>query len=69
MPDGEGNNFIIEAEGRESDGRDGLWAPQVLNGQALTFFKAKPGMIPVLAIGALEALRGGDRVTFDWVRD
>jgi hypothetical protein len=71
LPDGEGNSWDIIAEGANAEGRNGLWASQVKNGQFLTFSKAKflGAMAPVLRLGDLEHLRGGDRVTFRWVSD
>ena len=71
MPDGEGNSWDIVAEGTNAEASNGLWASQIKNGQFLTFSKAKflGAMAPVLRLGDLQHLRGGDRVTFRWVRD
>jgi hypothetical protein len=71
IPDGEGTSWDIVAEGANADASNGLWASQVKNGQFLTFSKAKflGGSAPVLRLGDLENLSGGDRVTFRWVRD
>jgi hypothetical protein len=71
MPDGEGNEWEIRAEGRGSSAQNGLWAGQVKNGQLLTFRKPKAWGIwyTVVQIGFLEDLVGGDRVTFIWESD
>lgn len=71
MPDGEGSNWDIVAEGRGGSGRNGLWAHQVNNGQSLTLSKAKflGVMTVVYSLGDLANLIGGDRVTLKWIKD
>lgn len=71
MPDGEGSNWDIVAEGHGGSGSNSLWAHQVNNGQRLTLSKAKFAgvMVPVYSLGGLQDLAGGDRVTFRWVKD
>jgi len=71
LPDGEGNSWDIEAEGRGGWAENGIWANQVNNGQKLTFKKAKMlgRMPPVLELGDLGGLRRGDVVEFHWDRD
>jgi hypothetical protein len=72
MPDGEGNEWEIKATGgRGGSAQNGLWAHQVMNGQQLRFHKPKELGLwrQVLVLGGLYNLRGGDRVTFTWLRD
>jgi hypothetical protein len=71
MPDGEGSQWVIEAQGRGASATNGLWAHQVKNGQVLTF--RKPGFWGIwrdtIQIGYLEDLDPGDRVVFTWNKD
>jgi len=71
MPDGEGNSWNIKVGGRQNSAASGIWAPQVKNGQALTFSKPKEfgRWYNVLTQGYLEDLQAGDRVVFTWERD
>ena len=71
MPDGQGSQWDLVAEGRGSSAMNSLWASQVLNGQVLTFKKAKAFgvMTDVLQLGNLQNLVGGSRVTFTWSKD
>lgn len=71
MPDGQGSEWELVADGRGSSATNSLWAWQVRNGQVLTFRKAKfLGLITdVLQLGDLESLAGGSRVTFNWAKD
>ncbi|MEV0483342.1 hypothetical protein AB0I69_22390 [Streptomyces sp. NPDC050508] len=71
MPDGEGNNFIIQAQGRGSSASNGLYVGQTKKGQVLTFRKPKGFGIwyDVIQIGYLEGLDPGDRVMFTWQHD
>lgn len=71
MPDGEGSQWVIEAQGRGASATNGLWAHQVKNGQVLTF--RKPGFWGLwgdaIQIGYLADLDPGDRVVFTWNKD
>ena len=71
LPDGLGNSWDIVVEGAGDTDGNGLWANQIYNGQELTFSKATflGAVAPVLRIGDLGGLRGGDKVTFRWVSD
>jgi hypothetical protein len=71
MPDGQGSQWVIRAEGQGGSARNTLWANQVLNGQVLTFRKPKAFGIwySVKEVGYLEYLDPGDRVVFTWERD
>jgi len=71
MPDGEGSNWDIVAEGAGAASSNGLWAHQVQNGQSLTFKKAKflGSMCEVYKLGDLGGLAPGSRVTFCWAKD
>jgi hypothetical protein len=71
LPDGEGNSWDLDANGRGATAENSLWANQVGNGQVLTFQKAKwfGAMFSVLTLGQLGGLQPGDRVTFAWNRD
>lgn len=72
VPDGEGSSWDLSIEGN-SKTRDSvtLWAHQVHNGQWLTFSKAKfsGNHCTVYALGNLDRLQPGDRVTFRWLKD
>ncbi|KAA0930446.1 hypothetical protein [Streptomyces apricus] len=71
MPDGEGNDFIIQAQGRGASASNGLYLHQTKKGQVLTFRKPKAFGIwyDVIQIGYLGNLDPGDRVVFTWQRD
>ena len=71
VPDGEGNNFLIEAEGLGNEVETGFWKSQALNQQVLTFAKAKAfgQMVDVMQIGDLHNLAGGDVIRFTWLKD
>lgn len=71
MPDGEGNQFIIQAQGRGASASNGLYMHQTKKGQVLTFRKPKGFGIwfDVIQIGYLGDLDPGDRVVFTWQRD
>jgi hypothetical protein len=73
MPDGGGSDWDIVAEGQGASASNGLYLDQCLNGQALTFRKAKQWgvMQDVLRLGDLGPLaaQGASRMVFRWVRD
>jgi hypothetical protein len=73
MPDGEGNQWpiYINPSAGVFANQNGLWAFQVHNHQHLSLWKAGffGVMYKVLEIGDLDALTGGDLVTFTWLRD
>ena len=71
LPDGQGSNWDIVAEGAGASDRNSLWANQVHNGQSLTFRKAKTfgNITTVHTLGDLGGLTPGSRVTFAWVKD
>jgi hypothetical protein len=71
MPDGQGSEWEIKAQGTGASASNALWAHQVHNGQVLTFRKPKGFGIwhDVIQIGFLEDLDPGDRVTFTWQKD
>lgn len=72
MPDGQGSQWEILAQGRGGSSSNGLWADQVRNGQVLTFRKPTPPFgiwFDVIQIGFLGDLDPGDRVVFTWRTD
>ncbi|MHB9856607.1 hypothetical protein ACSYGO_46275 [Streptomyces krungchingensis] len=71
VPDGLGSAWEIWTQNDRTSDSVALWAHQVANGQDLEFRKAKlfgvhTGMY---ALGNLERLAGGTRVTFQWAQD
>ena len=73
MPDGQGSSWDLIARDNIRCATNTLWANQVLNGQSLTFSKAKflGAMTPVhtLPLSSLGSLPPGTRVTFTWMKD
>ncbi len=73
LPDGIGNSWDLIVRDNKRCDTNSLWAGQVLNGQKLTFSKAKEfgrvRAIHTLALSDLGTLPGGTRVTFTWMKD
>ena len=71
VPDGEGNDWMIETQDSRKVDSVSLWADQVHNGQALIFHKAKfsGSHRIVYHIGDLDRLPPGSRATFRWLVD
>lgn len=70
LRDGNGGEWVVEAVGR-GDAENGLYTDQLDNGQTFSF--RKPGVLGVwvtaFEISGIEGVKGGDRVTFTWVKD
>lgn len=71
VPDGEGSSWDLSIEDSKTQDSVTLWAPQVHNGQWLTFSKSIffGKHCPVYVLGNLDRLQPGDRVTFHWLQD
>jgi hypothetical protein len=71
VPDGRGSSSDIIAEGAGASVAKTVPAGLIAIGQSLTLSKAKAlgRMTPVLTLGDLAPLVGGDRVTFTWISD
>jgi len=73
LPDGGGNSWDLIVRDNNRCDTNSLWAGQVLNGQVLTFSKAKflGNVWPIhqMALSDLGVLPGGTRVTFTWMKE
>lgn len=69
LDDGRGGRWIVETDGPKTNNRNSLYVYQLLTGH-MEFWKAKAFGVMWKRIEApIAHLKGGNRVTFTWIRD